>query len=277
MAEYINPYYPKKSKIIRTYFESSDRNLKTFDIKPIECEMPNFIPGQFCEVSIWGYGESPFGIATSPTERDFLRFTVNKTGYVTSKLHELPEGSYVGIRGPLGNGYPVEKFKGSNIVIVGGGFAFTTLRSLLVFMLHNRDDFKDITVLYGAREPDLFLYKDELKEWEKRDDLKLILTIDRPYEGWNKKVGLVPPVLEEVSPSPKDAYAVVCGPPIMIKFTLPVLFKLGFKPDRIYTSLEKRMKCGIGKCGRCNVGQKYICKDGPVFSFEELNNLPEDL
>lgn len=239
MAEYINPYYPKKSKIINTYFESSDRTLKSFDIKPIECEIPNFIPGQFCEVSLWGYGESPFGIATSPTEKDFLRFTVNKTGFVTVKLHELSVGSFVGIRGPLGNGYPVEKFKNSNIVIVGGGFAFTTLRSLLVFMLHNRNDFKDITVLYGARNPDLFLYKNELLEWEKRDDLKLVLTIDNPCEGWNKKVGLVPPVLEEMAPSPVDAYAVVCGPPIMIKFTLPVLFKLNFKPDRIYTSDRK--------------------------------------
>ena len=277
MADYINPYYPKKAIIERAYFESSDRSLKTFDIKPTECEVPDFIPGQFCEVSVLGYGESPFGIATSPTEREFLRFTVNKTGFVTNKLHELPEGSVVGIRGPLGNGYPVEKFKNSNIVIVGGGFAFTTLRSLLVFMLHHRSDFKDITVLYGARTPDLFLYKDELAEWEKRDDISLVLTIDKPCEGWNKKVGLVPPVLEEMAPSPEDAYAVVCGPPIMIKFTLPVLFKLGFKPENIYTSLEKRMKCGIGKCGRCNVGHKYICKDGPVFSFEELNNLPEDL
>ncbi len=277
MAEYINPYYPQKSKILNTYFESQDRSLKTFDIKPIESKVPEFIPGQFCEVSIGGYGESPFGIATSPTEKDFLRFTVNKAGFLTSKLHELSKGSYVGIRGPLGNGYPLDRFKGNNIVIVGGGFAFTTLRSLLVFMLHNRNDFKDITVLYGARTPDLFLYKDELKEWEKRDDVDLVLTIDKPYEGWNKKVGLVPPVLEEMSPSPVESYAVVCGPPIMIKFTLPVLFKLGFKPDRIYTSLEKRMKCGIGKCGRCNVGHKYICKDGPVFSFEELNKLPEDL
>lgn len=276
MADYINPYYPKKGIIERAYFESSDRSLKTFDIKP-EGEVPEFVPGQFCEISIPGYGESPFGIATSPTERDFLRFTVNKVGFVTNKLHELPEGSIVGIRGPLGNGYPVEKFKNSNVVIVGGGFAFTTLRSLLVFMLHHRNDFKDITVLYGARNPDLFLYKDELEEWEKREDVNLVLTIDKPYEGWNKRVGLVPPVLKEMSPSPNEAYAVVCGPPIMIRFTLPVLFELGFKPENIYTSLEKRMKCGIGKCGRCNVGHKYICKDGPVFSFEELNNLPEDL
>ena len=277
MAEFINPYYPKKARIERTYFESQDRSLKTFDIKPVEWDFPPFIPGQFCEISVLGYGESPFGIATSPTEKEFLRFTVNRAGFVTSKLHELPDGSIVGVRGPLGNGYPVEKFKGHNVVIVGGGFAFTTLRSLLVFMLHHRNDFKDITVLYGARTPDLFLYKEELAEWEKRDDLNLVLTIDRPYEGWTKKVGLVPPVLEEMTPSPKDAYAVVCGPPIMIRFTLPVLFKLGFSPSNIYTSLEKRMKCGIGKCGRCNVGHKYICKDGPVFSFEELNNLPEDL
>jgi len=177
----------------------------------------------------------------------------------------------------LGNWYPVDKFKGENIVIIGGGFAFTTLRSLLIYLINNRDEYGEITVVYGARNPDLFIYKDEITEWEKRDDLKLHLTIDNQVEGWNKKVGFVPAVTKEIAPSAKKSWVIVCGPPIMIKFTLLVLVELAFPDERIYTSLERRMKCGIGKCGRCNIGSKYICIDGPVFSLEELKKIPEAL
>jgi len=169
----------------------------------------------------------------------------------------------------------VEKFKGGNVVIIGGGFAFTTLRSLIVYMLEHRQDYGDLTVIYGARNPDLFLYKDELAQWQKRDDLTLHLTIDKPVEGWTGMTGFVPAVVKELAPSTENAWVVVCGPPIMIKFTLPVLAELKFPDARVYTSLERRMKCGIGKCGRCNIGSKYICIDGPVFSMEELAEIPE--
>ncbi len=272
-----NTYIPFQMKVKKIYTESPDRTLKTFDLSYInEEDKFDFLPGQFCEFSILGKGESPFGIASSPTEEDILKFTVNRTGSVTNEIHYLQEGDIVGIRGPLGNWYPVEKFKGQDVVIIGGGFAFTTLRSLLVYMLENRKDYGKITVIYGARNPDLFIYKDEIKEWEKRDDLTLHLTIDNPVKGWNKLTGFVPTVTKEVSFDP-TSWCVVCGPPIMIKYTLPVLTEIGFPDEKIYTSLERRMKCGIGKCGRCNIGSKYICIDGPVFSYEEIKKIPEAL
>ncbi len=257
--------------------ESDDKTLRTFDIAFCnEKDRFDFMPGQFCQLSILGKGEAPFGIASSPSEKDALKFTINRVGNVTTALHYLEEGEVIGMRGPLGNWYPVEKFKGGNVVIIGGGFAFTTLRALIVYLLEHRKDYKDIIIIYGARRPGLLLYRDELAEWEKRDDLQLHLTIDKPMPEWKKRVGFVPTVTKEVAPSPKNSWAVICGPPIMIKYTLPVLSELGFPQERTYTSLERRMKCGIGKCGRCNIGHKYVCSDGPVFSYAELQKLPQE-
>ncbi|MBN2185240.1 MAG: FAD/NAD(P)-binding protein [Candidatus Krumholzibacteriota bacterium] len=267
-------------KVKRIVIEDPEKALRTYDlIFQNEEDRKNFkyMPGQFCEWSLLGLGESPFGIASSPTEKDFLRFTVNRTGSVTNEIHYLREGDMVGLRGPLGNWYPVEKFKGGNVVIIGGGFAFTTLRSLIVYLLEHREDYKDITVIYGARNPDLFIYRDEISEWEKRDDIDVQLTIDNPVEGWTGRTGFVPTVTKEIGPDPDNTWVVVCGPPIMIKFTLPVLVDLKFPDERVYTSLERRMKCGIGKCGRCNIGSKYICVDGPVFSLAELKEIPESV
>ena len=273
-----NIYVPFPMEVKKIITEDPSKTLRTYDLGFVQEEdKKNFqyMPGQFCEFSILGKGESPFGIASSPTEKDFLRFTVNRTGSVTNEIHYLQEGDVVGIRGPLGNWYPVDKFKGENIVIIGGGFAFTTLRSLLIYLLAHRNDYGDITVIYGARNPDLLIYKDEIAGWEKRNDLTLHLTIDKQVDGWKKKVGFVPTVTREIAPSPEKAWVVVCGPPVMIKFTLPVLIDLAFPDERIYTSLERRMKCGIGKCGRCNIGSKYVCIDGPVFSFDEIRENPE--
>ena len=273
-----NTYLPIQMKVDRIIVEDPAKTLRTFDLTFLNDEDRKafeYMPGQFVEFSILGKGESPFGIASSPTEEGFLRFTVNRTGSVTNEIHYLREGDTVGIRGPLGNWYPVEKFKGENVVIVGGGFAFTTLRSLIVYMLEHRDDYGDITVIYGARNPDLFIYKEQLKEWDGRDDLALHLTIDNPVDGWDGLTGFVPAVTKDLSPDPAKAWVVLCGPPIMIKYTLPVISDLGFPDERVYTSLERRMKCGIGKCGRCNIGSRYICADGPVFSMAELEDIPE--
>ncbi len=276
-----NPYLPIPMILKKARVETTDRMLRTLELafKNREDEESfRFIPGQFCELSVLGKGEAPFGIASSPLEQGTLTFTINKAGVVTTALHHLEEGSEIGIRGPLGNGYPINLFEGKNLLIVGGGFAFTTLRSLVAFYLHpdNRQRVRKITVLYGARMPGLLLYKEELKEWEKRDDLTLVTTVDWGDKDWKGKVGLVPNVLEELAPSSEETYAVICGPPIMIKFTFPKLVALGFPRERIFTSLEKRMKCGIGKCGRCNIGPLYVCKDGPVFSYAQLEQLPKD-
>ncbi len=275
-----NSYIPIQMKVKRIGTEDPDRTLRTYDLSFInesEQEAFKYLPGQFCEISILGKGESPFGIASSPTEEDYLRFTVNRTGSVTDEIHYLREGDTVGMRGPLGNWYPVENLKDMNVLIIGGGFAFTTLRSLLIYLLDSRDDYKDITVIYGARNPDLFIYKDEIAIWKQRDDIQFHLTIDKPVDGWTENTGFVPTVTQEVAPDPQNTMAIVCGPPVMIKYTLPVLTELGFPDELIYTSLERRMKCGIGKCGRCNIGSKYICIDGPVFSMAELKIIPENV
>lgn len=276
-----NPYLPIPMTVKSTRIETSDRMLRTVELAFVNEEDRKafrFIPGQFCELSLFGKGEAPFGIASSPTEEGSLKFTINKAGVVTTALHQLQEGMEVGIRGPLGKGYPIHLFEGKNILVIGGGFAFTTLRSLIAYLLQpeNRPRVKDITVVYGARTPGLLLYKKELSAWRQRDDIKVVVTVDQGDKDWKGKVGLVPNVLEEAAPASENTYAVICGPPVMIKFTFPKLMTLKFPNERIYTSLEKRMKCGIGKCGRCNIGHLYVCKDGPVFSYAQLEELPKD-
>ena len=276
-----NPYLPLTMRVERVVVETEDRNIKTFSLSFAnsgdEADF-NYVPGQFAELSVLGKGEAPFGMASSPTQVGCLEFTVNKAGVVTTALHNMEPGEIVGVRGPLGNGYPLEQLEGRNIVIIGGGFGFSTLRALTNFMLgeRNRGKFGDITVIYGARNPGLVLYKDELQEWGRRDDLHLYMTVDSANGNWNGRVGLVPNIVKEVAPSADNTYALVCGPPIMIRFTLPVLQELGFPTDKTLLSLEMRMKCGLGMCGHCNIGSKYVCADGPVFTLADLNKLPQE-
>jgi NAD(P)H-flavin reductase len=217
-------------------------------------------------------------MASSPTQAGCLEFTVNKAGLLTTALHNMEQGEVVGVRGPLGNGYPLQQLEGRNLVIIGGGFGFSTLRALTNYMLAeaNRSRFGDITVIYGARNPGLVLYKDEFLEWDKRDDVHVCMTVDSANGDWSGRVGLIPSVTKDIAPSADNAYAIVCGPPVMIRFTLPVLQELGFPPDKTLLSLEMRMKCGLGMCGRCNIGSKYVCADGPVFTLAELNRLPQE-
>ncbi len=276
-----NPYVPMPVEVIKIITEVDSKDIKTFRLAFVNKEDEErfkYIPGQFAELSLYGKGESPIGIASSPTQKGYIEFTVQKAAVVTSALHEMEEGTLMGVRGPLGNSWPIEFLEGKNIVIVGGGFAFTTLRSLINYMIfeENRKRFGKITVVYGARTPGLLLYKDELEAWGKRGDIDLNVTVDKGDATWKGREGFVPTVCKEVAPSKENAVTVICGPPIMIRFTLPVFFDLGFSKENIITSLEMRMKCGIGKCGRCNVGSKYVCKDGPVFSLAELDKLTKE-
>jgi len=273
-----NPYVPFPMRIEEVIVETEDENIKTFELSFMNKEEEEqfvYLPGQFAEISVFGQGEAPFGMASTPTRPGRLAFSVSKIGVVTGALHRMEKGGVLGVRGPLGNGYPLEIFKGKNLVLAGGGFGFSTLRSLTNFILHdsNRKDYGDLTVIYGARRPGLLLYKKDLEVWKKQGDVRLHLTVDKGENGWQGHVGFVPDVTRSVAPNPKNVYAVVCGPPAMIQYTLPVLKDLGFRDEQIYLSLEMRMKCGIGKCGRCNVGSKYICSDGPVFSQKELAGL----
>ncbi|MCL2338249.1 MAG: FAD/NAD(P)-binding protein [Firmicutes bacterium] len=274
-----NPYLPLPMKLVKNFTETADKLIHTFTLQFLSEEDEKsfpYMPGQFAELCVFGKGEAPFGIASSPTEPGILKFSVAKVGVVSTALHLIEEGATVGVRGPLGNYYPVEQLKGKNVVIIGGGFAFTTLRSLATYMMHpdRRGDYGKITVIYGARNPGLLLYKEELAAWEANPDIDLITTIDSAAEGWTGRVGFIPAVTGEVAPSAENSYAIICGPPVMIKFTMPVLEKLGFTPETTIMSLENRMKCGVGMCGRCNVGGKYVCKDGPIFTRAQLNELP---
>lgn len=274
-----NPYLPMLTKIEDIVIENETRDIKTFRLSFIKKEDKEdfvFLPGQFAELSILGAGESPIGIASSPTEKDYLLFTVKRAGMVTTKLHRSEIGETIGIRGPLGNTYPLKDMEGKNVLIIGGGFAFTTLRSTIKFILEkeNRKKYRDLIVIYGARTPGELIYKNELWKWEKLKEMKTYITVDNGDTDWHRHVGVVPAILKQVAPVPDNTIALVCGPPIMIKYTLLALSELGFKPEQFFLSLEMRMKCGIGKCGRCNIGHKYVCKDGPVFSYSALRSLP---
>jgi sulfhydrogenase subunit gamma (sulfur reductase) len=277
-----NPYLPYPVRIDDIITETDDRNLKTFKLvflNPDDAARFQHQAGQFAELSIAGKGEIPIGIASSPTEKGYLLFTVNKVGLATTALHQMSVGDIMGVRGPLGNCYPWDEMEGKNLVIIGGGFAFTTLRAAMVYLLHpdNRSRFGDLTVIYGARTPGMLLYRKELAAWQERDDMSMHITVDATNDPtWKYNVGFVPTITQEKAPSAENAYAIVCGPPIMIKFTLPVLTELGFSPERIVMSLEMRMKCGIGMCGRCNIGTEYVCKDGPVFTLAQLSRLPNE-
>ncbi|MCL6583185.1 MAG: FAD/NAD(P)-binding protein [bacterium] len=276
-----NPYLPKRVRIEKIIDETVGRDIKSFVfsfLDPQDRQSFDYHPGQFAEISIAGAGEIPIGIASSPTEGDTVMFTVKKMGVVTKDLHNSSPGRIVGLRGPYGNGFPMEELKGKHIVIVGGGFAFTTLRALAVYLMgeERRKDYGDITIIYGARTPGDLIYRQELEAWSQRKDLNVHITVDKAEPGWQGKEGFVPAVVKQVAPSAKEAIAIVCGPPIMIKFTIPILFELGFAADKILNSLEMRMKCGLGKCGRCNIGHKYVCKDGPVFTYAELQNMPPE-
>ncbi|MDR2017905.1 MAG: FAD/NAD(P)-binding protein [Syntrophobacterales bacterium] len=275
MSDNKNPYLPEMATIMDVIEETP--NIKSFRVAfndPEKMKTFTFEPGQVGQLSVFGVGESTFVINSPPTRMEYLQFSVMKAGEVTAALHELFPGDQMGVRAPLGNWFPYEQMKGKKVLFIGGGIGLATLRTLILYMLDNRGDYKDITIVYGSRTPPDLCYKEDLKEWESRSDVNLILTVDTEFPGWSKRVGFVPNVLNEIAPSPDDTIAITCGPPIMIKYVLQNLTQLKFGDENIVTTLEARMKCGIGICGRCNLGAKYICKDGPVFSLAQLRDLP---
>jgi NAD(P)H-flavin reductase len=274
-----NIYLPHLAKIVEVVNETPD--VKTFRVQFLEKELQEqfiFKAGQFGEWSIFGVGEATFCISSSPTWQGFIECSIKRVGLVTNAFHTLSAGSIIGFRGPYGNWFPVEGMRGCNLVFVGGGIGLAPLRSLIWQCLDERGDFKEITIVYGARSVADLVYKRELEEWERREDVNFTVTVDPGGQTpeWKGKIGFVPTILEQTAPSAENAFAVVCGPPIMIKFTIPVLQKLGFEAERIITTLEMRMKCGLGKCGRCNIGHVYVCKDGPVFSWAQLQSFPQE-
>lgn len=274
-----NIYVPYKMKIEKVTEEAPF--VKTFRLKFMndeDAEKFDFRTGQFGEYSVYGEGESTFCIASAPTRKGYIECTFREAGRVTKALANMDEGDIIGFRGPYGNIFPIDEWKGKNLLFIAGGIALPPMRSVIWNCLDLRENFKDVTILYGARSVADLVYKHELKEWEERPDVKLVTTVDPGGESpeWKGKVGFVPTVLSEIAPSSENTIAIVCGPPIMIKYTFPVLEKLGFTDENIFTTLENRMKCGFGKCGRCNVGKVFVCKDGPVFTLKQMKELPAE-
>lgn len=232
-------------------------------------------PGQFAFLSAFGVGEAPFGIASTTRRGPELEFAIQRLGSVTTALHELAPGDVVGVRGPLGNSFPMEDFKGKNLVVLGGGIGGAPLRPVIHTVLDQRADYGRLTILWAARHPSLLVFTEEYDQWRSAPDTDLHLTVDQPDSSWDHNVGLITELLERVAPSPENSVAITCGPPVMIYYVDRVLQKLGFSGEQSYVTLEARMHCGLGKCGRCNLGEKLVCVDGPVFSMAEVGRMLE--
>lgn len=260
-----NDYIPKVAKIERIVKETPD--IKTFFLK----RSFDFLPGQFLEVSCFGEGEAPISISSSPDE-EFLKLTFKRIGCVTTGLFNLKENDSLGMRGPFGNGFPLEQLAGQDLIFIAGGIGIAPLRSLVKFILSKkRIEFARIVLLYGARTPTDLLYKKELENWKKF--FNMLLTVDKPDDQWEGSVGVVVKLLDEIQLDPSKTQAFICGPEMMMRFTTARLIELGISPPEIILSLERYMKCGVGKCGHCYIADKFVCRDGPVFTYEQLNNL----
>ena len=273
-----NPYLPKPARIVKTLPQIPDHQL--FQIRFEEQEMAEtfkYRPGQFMMLSVVGTGEAPFSISSSPTRPGIIEFCVRRIGHVTDALFKLPPNALVGIRGPYGNGFPIEKLQGNNLLLVAGGLGMAPLRSLLWYTLDNRSKFKDVILMYGAKNPDDMLFKYELVNLIDRTDVKCLLTVDKKDKSaiWKAHVGVVTTLFDFVDINPSDTYAAICGPEVMFKFVLDALLKRDFSKDRILMSVERNMHCGVGKCGHCMIGYKYTCLDGPIFTYWDAINLPE--
>ena len=257
---------------------------QTPDVKTFRVEAPNggklfeHKPGQCAMLSVPGVSEAMISITSSPTNQKFMEFSVKKCGCLTEWLHAMEVGQMITVRGPYGRNFPVEEdLVGRNLLFVAGGIGLAPLRSVINYVRDNRDKYGRVDIVYGSRsKDDLVGYKEIVEEWMNEKDFHVHLTIDREQEGWDGHVGFVPNYVKELDFKPENTCVLICGPPIMIKFTLPGLLELGFEKTQIFTTMELRMKCGIGKCGRCNIGNKYVCKDGPVFRFDELDELPDE-
>jgi NAD(P)H-flavin reductase len=276
-----NPYQPKLANIIRIVPQAVDNYL--FQVRfASETENLHFDyrPGQFNMVSVLGVGEMPISISSTPTRRGFLEMCIRRVGRVTEAFYKLREGDLIGIRGPYGNGFPVEKLLGSNLLLVAGGLGMVPLRSLLNYAIDRRDEFGDIILMYGTKTPVDFLFREELEYLTQRVDAKVMLIVeesngDTSEKPWKGEVGMVTQLFDDLVIDPKTTFACVCGPPVMYRFVIRKLLEKKFSKNRILINLERRMKCGVGKCAHCSIGYKYTCIDGPVFTYWDAINLPE--
>ena len=271
-----DPLIPMLAQVTAIRVDTPD--VKTFRVVDLNGRKPfEHIPGPCAMLSMPGVGEALFSITSSPTEPEYLEFSIKKCGCVTSWLHAMEPGQQITLRGPYGNGFPVDTdFAGKDLLFIAGGIGLAPLHSVINYCRHYRQNYGKIDIVYGSRSrEDLVDFQEILEQWCAEEGISVHLTIDRAQEGWDGHVGFVPNYVKELGFS-TDKTVVMCGPPVMIKFTLAGLTELGFAKEQIYTTMELKMKCGLGKCGRCNIGAKYVCKDGPVFRFDELDALPDE-
>ncbi len=272
-----NPYQPHMARIVRIHKMVEDNHL--FTLRFLDDRLAHTFrhqPGQFVMLSVPGTGEMPISISSSPSRPEVLELCVRRLGRVTNALYRLRTNDLVGIRGPYGNGYPVQEMAGNDILLAAGGLGMAPLRSLLWYALDHREMFRNITLMYGAKRPEDMLFRDELTSLVDRTDMNCLLTVDADPGGtWRNHVGLLPALFGYAQIAPLRTYAAVCGPPVVYKFILQKLLQLGFPKNRILMSLERRMKCGVGKCGHCSIGYKYTCLHGPIFTYWDAINLPE--
>lgn len=271
-----DPLFPTLGVV--TDIRTDTPDVKTFRVVGLDGKKPfTHIPGQCAMLSIPGVGEALFSITSSPTNEQYMEFSIKKCGCVTTWLHAMEVGQQITIRGPYGNGFPVDTdFAGKDLVFVAGGIGLAPLRSVINYVRHYRSRYGTVDIVYGARsKDDLVDYQEIINEWMQEDGINVHLTIDNPQEGWDGHVGFVPNYVKELGFDTSKT-VVMCGPPIMIKFTLAGLLELGFDKTQVYTTFELKMKCALGKCGRCNIGDKYVCKDGPVFRLDEMDELPDE-
>ena len=270
-----NPYVPTRAEILSVRQEThSDLDIKTYRLGL----SMDFLPGQFAEVSVPGVGEAPFGFASDPFEKSFMELTIKRTGMLTDAIHALGAGDHLWIRGPFGNTFPLDQLRGRDILFIAGGLGLAPLRPLIRYVFHpsKRNDFGKIHMLLAARGSTDLIYRDEYASWSKEPDTKIALTIDRPEPNWTGLAGFPHNLVSEIPFDRENTTAVLCGPPIMIKSTARALQEMGVSPAHILTTLEMRMTCGVGKCGKCNIGHNYVCVDGPVFSLAELAEMPDE-
>jgi len=266
-----SPYKPVKAKIVKTnkYTEFE----KLFRIELDGKKDLEHVPGQFVQVSLFGVGEAPISVCSSPTEKGFFELTVRRVGGLTTAMHKLETGSVLGIRGPFGKGFPLDAMRGNDLLVVAGGLGIVPLRSLIHYILDQRKDFGDVQILLGCKTPKDMLFGEEVEAWQKRADIKFNCTVDRADPDWKGNVGLITSLIPGASIEPKKTYAVVVGPPIMYKFVIVELLKKEIPGHQIIVSLERKMKCGLGKCGHCQIRGVYVCQSGPVFTYNDLQQM----
>ena len=264
-----NPFRPIDAQLLKVTTETP--NIKTFSFKP--AQPLEFLAGQFVSITVPGFGEAPFTPSSSPAVKETFEVTVMKVGSVTERMHGYSGGEELGVRGPLGKPYPLEEYKGREILVLGGGVGMAPLRALMFALLEKVADYKRIVLCYGARTPADLVFKELLKEWQGRSDIEVHITVDKGDEGWKGNVGVVTTLLDKVKLDTQNGVAVCCGPPVMMKFGTLKLKEVGYPDKNIYLSMEKNMSCGLGMCGHCRLGPFYVCQHGPVFTYDKLKDL----